>query len=145
LLDIYSSEFSRACVNQSVQQLIETGKIRVNGQIKPPSYVVKNGDRISHVKHRHEIPVLDDEIKIIHEDDDYVVIDKPCSIPIHPCGKYRYNSLNIILSKELGFSNLRSKLISLIFFLIIEYILFIQSHVQIGQIDQWPCNHGQKP
>ena len=110
LLDIYTSEFSRATVNQSIEHLIETGKIRCNGQIKPLDYKIKNGDRISHIKHRHEIPVLADKIKIIHEDDRFLVVDKPCSIPIHPCGKYRYNSLSIILTKEMGYSNIRSKL-----------------------------------
>ncbi|CAF0783331.1 unnamed protein product [Brachionus calyciflorus] len=108
LLDIYKSEFSRATVNQSIQHLIETGKIRCNGQIKPLDYKIKNGDRISHIKHRHEIPVLADKIKIIHEDENFLVVDKPCSIPIHPCGKYRYNSLSIILTKEMGYSNLRT-------------------------------------
>ena len=54
----------------------------MNGQIKPLTYKLKNGDRISHCKHRHEIPVLDDEIKLIYEDEDYLVVDKPCSIPM---------------------------------------------------------------
>lgn len=113
LLDIYSTEFSRAIVNQSVEHLIESGKIRCNGHIKPLDYKVKNGDRISHIKHRHEIPVLGDKIKIIYDDENYVVVDKPCSIPIHPCGKYRYNSLSIILIKEMGYSNLRSNKIAI--------------------------------
>ena len=93
LVDIYKNEFTRAIINQSIEKLIETGKIRVNGQIKPLNYLIKNGDRISHTKHRHEIPVLDDEIKIIHEDDDFLVVDKPCSIPMHPCGKYFFFKL----------------------------------------------------
>lgn len=80
----------------------------MNGEIKPLDYKIKNGDKISHAKHRHEIPVIGDKIDIIHEDNDYVVINKPCSIPMHPCGKYRYNSLNIILAKELGYKNLRT-------------------------------------
>jgi hypothetical protein len=108
LLDIYTTEFFRATASLSVKNLIETGKIRVNGQIKSVDYVLKNGDKITHTKHRHEIPVIASPIKIIHDDDDYLVLDKPCSIPMHPCGKYRYNSLNIILIKEFGYSNLRS-------------------------------------
>ena len=106
--------------------------LKINGQIKPLHYLIKNGDKISHTKHvnkfffkslneffekknlwkfllqRHEIPVLADEIKIIFEDSDFLVVDKPCSLPMHPCGKYRYNSLSIILAKEMGYSNLRS-------------------------------------
>ena len=86
LVDIYKHEFSRAIINQSVEELIESGKIRINGQIKPLTYTLKNGDRLSHIKHRHEIPVIDDEIKIVFEDEDFLVVDKPCSIPMHPCG-----------------------------------------------------------
>lgn len=109
LHELYKKEFQRAIINQSIENLIENGKIKVNGQIKEPSYVIKNGDRISHIKHRHEIPVLADCIKVIYEDQDYVVINKPCSIPIHPCGKFRYNTLSIIMIKEMGYKNLRSK------------------------------------
>ena len=63
---------------------------------------------LKEILQRHEIPVLADEIKIIFEDSDFLVVDKPCSLPMHPCGKYRYNSLSIILAKEMGYSNLRS-------------------------------------
>lgn len=108
LLDLFTTEFCRSTVQQSVQSLIDSGKIRVNGQIKPCDYKLKNGDKLTHTKHRHELPVLADKIKIIHNDENYLVIDKPCSIPIHPCGKYRYNSLAIILTKEFGFKNFRS-------------------------------------
>ena len=47
LLDVYKSEFNRAVINQSVENLILTGKIRVNDQIKPLDYKIKNGDRVS--------------------------------------------------------------------------------------------------
>ena len=114
LLDIYETEFFRATASFSVKNLIESGKIRVNGHIKSLDYKLKNGDRLTHTKHRHEIPVVADPIKILHEDENYLVLDKPCSIPMHPCGKYRYNSLGIILVKEFGYSNLRSKALFLI-------------------------------
>jgi hypothetical protein len=108
LLDVYQTEFFRATRSHSLEHLISTGKIKVNSQVKPCDYVLKNGDKITHIKHRHEIPVLGDPIKIIQDDENYLVVDKPCSLPMHPCGKYRYNSLAIILNKEFGYSNLRS-------------------------------------
>jgi len=49
--------------------------------------------------HRHEAPVTDSEIKILHEDAHFFVVDKPSSIPIHPCGRYRNNTLCYILQK----------------------------------------------
>jgi 23S rRNA-/tRNA-specific pseudouridylate synthase len=57
---------------------------------------------------RHEIPVVGDPIEIVAETDDYLAVNKPCSIPMHPCGKYRYNSLVIILTKDMKYRNMRS-------------------------------------
>lgn len=108
LHDVYKQEFSRAIVHQPLEELILSGKIQVNDKTRSLDYVIKNGDRVSHSKHRHEIPVLGDPIKVVHEDEDYLVVDKPCSIPMHPCGKYRYNSLSIILAKEFRYTNLRT-------------------------------------
>ncbi len=73
MLDIYKTEFTRAIANQNIEKLITDGKIRVcsfigkfslysqslllifplkiNGQIKPLHYLIKNGDKISHTKH----------------------------------------------------------------------------------------------
>lgn len=33
-------------------------------------------------KNRHETPVLAHPIKIIHLDNDLIVLDKPCSVPV---------------------------------------------------------------
>ena len=43
-----------------------------------------------------------------HEDNNEIlVINKPSSVPIHPCGRYRHNSVLYILAKEHGYRNLR--------------------------------------
>ena len=47
-------------------------------------------------------------MKVIHEDDDWVVVDKPPSIPVHPCGRYRHNTVIFILAKELGYKHLHT-------------------------------------
>lgn len=36
----------------------------------------------SEIENRHETPVLDHPIKIIYVDNDLVVLDKPCSLPV---------------------------------------------------------------
>lgn len=74
--DVYKNEFGRAIVNQNLDKLIETGKIKVNNKIVSKDFKIKNGDRVSHAKHRHEIPVLGDPIKIIHDDENFLVVDK---------------------------------------------------------------------
>lgn len=63
---------------------------------------IKNGDMISHTLHRHEPPVTAQPIGIVHEDEDVVVINKPAGVPVHPAGRYNYNSLIEIMRAERG-------------------------------------------
>lgn len=63
---------------------------------------VKNGQIISHTIHRHEPPVTAEEIGIVHEDDDMIVINKPAGVPVHPTGRYNYNSVVEIMRAERG-------------------------------------------
>ena len=66
------------------------------------SHIVKNGDVISHTLHRHEPPVTGAPIGIVHEDDDMIVINKPAGVPVHPAGRYNYNSVIEIMKAERG-------------------------------------------
>lgn len=80
---------------------IEQGNVVVNG-IRVPSgrATVKNGDIISHTLHRHEPPVTAQPIGIVHEDNDMVVINKPAGVPVHPAGRYNFNSIIEIMRAE---------------------------------------------
>jgi 23S rRNA-/tRNA-specific pseudouridylate synthase len=64
----------------------------------PEKYLIKLGDKISHTTPlRHETPIFATLPKIIHEDINLIVVDKPSSMPVHPCGNFKYNSLQWIL------------------------------------------------
>jgi 23S rRNA-/tRNA-specific pseudouridylate synthase len=52
-----------------------------------------------HRTHRHEPPVIG-KVTLVGDRDDILAINKPASIPMHPCGSYRFNSLMFILAKE---------------------------------------------
>jgi RluA family pseudouridine synthase len=77
----------------------------INGKIAKPDTIVRNGDRIENIVHRHEPPVTSRPVKILHEDreSDFIVIDKPGSIPVHATGRYFYLSLVEILQREFGY------------------------------------------
>jgi len=79
----------------------------VNGKKTTPEYNIKNGDVILHLKQRTETPVFSYPIKVIHEDDALVVVDKPPSMPVHPCGNFKYNTLSEIMRLEMGYSDLK--------------------------------------
>ena len=75
--------------------------IRVNGNIVSCDYILKNGDKITHSVHRHEPPVPYYPISILDSTDTVFAVNKPPSIPVHACGAYRYNTLEMIIRKEL--------------------------------------------
>ena len=84
---------------------ITQGRILVSDKKVDPSYVIKATDVLVHCVHRHEPAVavhLDEPpyVKIAAETDDIVAVDKPGTLPIHPCGGYHQNSLMKILEKE---------------------------------------------
>jgi tRNA pseudouridine32 synthase len=77
--------------------------IHINGApTSSVNTIIKNGDVISHTLHRHEPPVTASPIAIIHEDNDMIVIDKPAGVPVHPAGRYNYNSVVEIMRAERG-------------------------------------------
>lgn len=76
----------------------------VNGKkVASVSIIINNGDVISHTLHRHEPPVTAQPIGIVHEDNDMIVINKPAGIPVHPAGRYNYNSIVEIMRAGRGY------------------------------------------
>ncbi|KAJ3295400.1 hypothetical protein HDU79_009233 [Rhizoclosmatium sp. JEL0117] len=108
LFEVFCKEFQDQAPDY-YRRAILAGKISVNNEKKPLDYVLNNGDLVCHSTHRHEPPVANHKINVIHEDGEILVIDKPPSIPVHPSGRYNYNTvLEILQSKEYGYRNLFS-------------------------------------
>lgn len=82
------------------RRAITDGRIRVNGEKVTCEYVFKDGDFMAHLTHRHEIPVYGQVT--FTEVGDVVVVHKPSSMPVHPSGRYHYNSLVYILAHDHG-------------------------------------------
>lgn len=101
LLDIFSNEF-RLYPESYYIKALETGQVTLNGKKTNKDTIIRNGDLICHRIHRHEPPVSSKPIKIVYQDDDIVVIDKPSGVPVHPTGRYRHNTVTYILKKEHG-------------------------------------------
>lgn len=101
VLDVFESEFRDRPLSY-YKNAIETGQVCVDGRVVSPNHVLKNGNLVSHTIHRHEPPVSAAPITILHEDDDMIVINKPSGIPVHPAGRYNFNSLVEIMKVERG-------------------------------------------
>ncbi|KAG5644501.1 hypothetical protein DXG03_008243 [Asterophora parasitica] len=90
-------------VNQ--RYALESGVTTVNGKIAKPDTIIRNGDRIENVVHRHEPPVTSTPVKVILHDVErqFIVVDKPGSIPVHASGRYFRNTLVGILENDYGY------------------------------------------
>lgn len=101
LMDIFVNEF-RDKNADFYEKAIEAGQVTLNKKPANLDSVVRNGDLISHRAHRHEPSVSSKPIKIIFENDDIIAIDKPSGIPVHPTGRYRFNTITKIFQHEYG-------------------------------------------
>lgn len=77
---------------------------------------IRQHDVIHNTKHMHEPAVIVDSsiaanneqtlVNIISHDSDYLVVNKPAGVPVHPTLNYNYNSLTEILKSDLNLPNL---------------------------------------
>ncbi len=71
--------------NSTQEFAISSGRVKINGKPVKRDTLVKQHDKITHLVHRHEPPVVATPIKIIQESEDLLVIDKPPSMPVWLC------------------------------------------------------------
>jgi len=101
-LDVFAAEqcqLSRAYA----QKLIDDGDIRVNGRPVKASYRLQTGDRVN-VTIPPPTPVSlapeDIPLKVIYEDSDLIVVDKPAGMIVHPAaGQYTGTLVNALLAR----------------------------------------------
>src|SRR5215204_2957600 len=107
-LDRYVAENLPDLSRGTVQALIESGRIRVDGQQRKPKFRMTPGEVVS-----VEIPpprideILPDPIPlaVVYEDTDVVVIDKPAGMVVHPApGHPRGTLANALVAHVPGIS-----------------------------------------
>ncbi|KAH8110428.1 pseudouridine synthase [Phellopilus nigrolimitatus] len=106
ILELVSTEFRDRSV-EYYRYALQSGVTTINGKIALPGTVVRNGDTLENIVHRHEPPVTSTPVEILYRDKErnFVVINKPGSIPVHAAGRYFKNSLVEILKDDFGFAN----------------------------------------
>ncbi|XP_062479312.1 pseudouridylate synthase RPUSD2 [Pezoporus occidentalis] len=108
LLHVFSTEF-RAQPLAYYRAAARAGRLRLNEEpVRDLDVVLKNNDFLRNTVHRHEPPVTAQPIQILAEDQEVVVVDKPSSLPVHPCGRFRHNTVIFILGKEHGLQELHT-------------------------------------
>ncbi|XP_073466194.1 pseudouridylate synthase RPUSD2 isoform X2 [Aquarana catesbeiana] len=108
LLEVFSSEF-RSEPLEYYRRAAQAGRLRLNQELLTDlTTVLKNNDFMRNTVHRHEPPVTAQPLRIISENDELVAVDKPSSLPVHPCGRFRHNTVIFILGKEHNLKDLHT-------------------------------------
>ncbi|RVX17964.1 RNA pseudouridine synthase 7 [Vitis vinifera] len=105
IVDLFTEEFKGRPYDYYVNA-VQSGRIQVDGEMVPVSYIVRSSQKISHFVHRHEPPVLALDVSVLQKEPDVLTICKPASVPVHPCGQYRKNTVVGILQAEHGLAPL---------------------------------------
>ncbi|KAI3763234.1 hypothetical protein L1987_53687 [Smallanthus sonchifolius] len=99
IVDLFADEF-KGRNRDYYDSAVKSGRIQVDGKTVPVSYRVQSSQKISHFVHRHEPPVMALDVTILHKGEDVLTVCKPASVPVHPCGQYRKNTVVGILQAE---------------------------------------------
>lgn len=83
LIDVFAEEFIHYDRAYYVQA-IKDKKLMVNHSPTEEDYIIKLPDQVAHYIDRIETPVIDAPIEIVEDGDDYLVVNKPSSMPCHP-------------------------------------------------------------
>lgn len=105
IVDLFAEEFKGRPYDYYVKA-VQCGRIQVDGQNVSVFCRVKPSQKISHFLHRHEPPVMAWDVSILQEEEDVLTVCKPASVPVHPCGQYRKNTVVGILEAEHGLAPL---------------------------------------
>lgn len=105
-LDKYVSENCPGLSRTQAQRLIDDGDVTVNGHQEKASYKPETGDQIEvSIPPPPPSDLLPESIpiKILYEDNDLLVIDKPAGLAAHPApGHPSHTLVNAVLSHLLG-------------------------------------------
>lgn len=105
VVDVFTQEFKGRSYDYYVTA-VKSGRIQVDGKNVSVYHRVKTSEKISHFVHRHEPPVMAWDVSVLQKEEDVLTVCKPASVPVHPCGQYRKNTVVGILEAEYGLAPL---------------------------------------
>jgi len=100
-LDLFLSSELLEFTRSKIQKLIKEKKVSVSGRFEKSGYKVKKGERIEVIiPEKVESGIIPENIpiRILYEDEDIIVIDKPSGMVVHPgAGVERGTIVNALL------------------------------------------------
>lgn len=95
---------------EQLKRAIDSGAITITrpgymnlGKMKP-SMPLKKGDVVNVLSTKSKEPEVNFDYKTLYEDDAILVLNKPPNLPVHPAGRFFFNTLLVHL-KTKGFTN----------------------------------------
>jgi 23S rRNA pseudouridine1911/1915/1917 synthase len=116
-LDRFLKERYRHRSRETLKKAIDSGAITLErsqgrhlvvGRLKPSSQLVV-GDRVLVLSERRPEPEVDFNYRVLFEDEWLFVIEKPANLPVHPAGRYFFNTLLVHLKTQGHRTPLRSE------------------------------------
>ena len=101
-LDKFLAEQNKAVSRSRIQKAIKNGQVFVNGQkVLEPDFQISETDKIELPEFEgDELKPFDSPLKVVFENDDLAVIDKPAGLVVHPgAGNPEETLANILISK----------------------------------------------
>lgn len=108
-LDKFLSSQLDSLSRTKIHSLIKQGFVFVDGKVKKASFLIRQDQQVSIIfkEEKKELKPFDFAVKIIYEDSDILVIDKPPGLVVHPPQEGHHKTLVnalIYLKKELSLS-----------------------------------------
>lgn len=85
-----------------IQTFIDEGRVVIPGKRAKASTTLRSGDQIRVVTQKVlvEEPKVDLSYSVLYEDEHLLVVDKPGNLPVHPAGRFLFNTLLMQLRRE---------------------------------------------
>lgn len=101
-VDNYLRKLYKHYSRARIQRFIEEGRIAMHGKKLKPSTTIRPGDRV-HLSTKMspaQEPEVNLQYKVLFEDEHLLVVDKPGNLPVHPAGRFFFNTLLMALRQD---------------------------------------------
>ena len=104
-LEYYRAAYARGDLRVEENLRVIKGTARAVKETDVDGVKLRAGNRVRHFIHRHEPATSAEDVRVIEENDEVVSVCKPASVPVHPTGQYRKNTVLALLAgtrRDLG-------------------------------------------
>ena len=82
------------------QKIVQASAVRLNGERRRASDIVRSGEIVYLVRERFEEPLTPLHFDVVHQDAAVLVVDKPAGLPMHPTATYHKHTLSYLLRQR---------------------------------------------